>query len=160
MEPTTPLSSAPPPPPASPHQQTTPRPGWWSRNWKWFLPAGCLTMLIAVGVFVALIVMIVFGAMKSSDSYKYAVARAKADPRVISALGRPIREGWFLSGSTHVSGGSGESDLEIPISGPKGKATIYVSVTKSAGKWSYSKMTVQPASGDDIDLTDGSAEAP
>jgi len=106
-----------------------------------------------VVAFVAVIVLVVFGAMKSSDAYKLAVARAKADPRVTAALGTPISEGMFLSGNTNVNGGSGDADLAIPISGPKGKATIYAVATKSAGKWTYSKLTVQVVGGgDEIDL--------
>ena len=33
--------------------------------------------------------------------------------------------------------------MSIPISGPKGKATIYVTATKSGGEWDYSKLYVQ-----------------
>jgi Cytochrome oxidase complex assembly protein 1 len=128
--------------------------GWWSRNWKWFVPTGCcLTPLVLGGTFIAFLVLVVFGAMKQSDVYKMAVARAKADPRVTNALGTPISEGWFLSGKTNVNGGSGDADLSIPISGPKGKGTIYAVATKSGGEWSYSKLDVKiDSTGETIDL--------
>lgn len=91
--------------------------------------------------------------MKQSDAYKMAVARAKADQRVTDALGTPISEGWFLSGKTNVNGASGDADLSIPISGPKGKATIYAVATKSAGDWTYSKLVVKiDSTGETIDL--------
>ncbi len=145
MEPTTP-SNVPAP-------VSAPRPGWWSRNWKWFVPTGCLTMVALVAGFVALIVVIVFGAMKSSDVYKTAVARAKSNPAVIEALGSPLKEGLFLSGKTNVDGASGEADLSIPISGPKGSGTIYAVATKSAGQWNYSTLQVEvKGSGQRIDL--------
>src|SRR5947207_2453356 len=119
------------------------RPGWWSLNWKWFVPTGCcLTPLVLVGGFAAFLILVVFGAMKQTDVYKIAVARAKADSRVIAALGTPIQEGWYLSGNTNVNGGSGDADLSIPLSGPKGKATVYAVATKSGGEWSYSKLQV------------------
>ncbi len=59
--------------------------------------------------------MIVFSAMKSSDVYKDALAQAKAEPAVIEALGSPIKDGMFVSGSTNVNGASGEAGgcLEI-----------------------------------------------
>jgi hypothetical protein len=144
MEPTQPFPPPPQPQPA----------GWWSRNWKWFVPTGCcLTPLILGGAFVAFLVLVVFGAMKQSDAYKMAVARAKSDPRVTSALGTPISEGWFLSGNTNVNGASGDADLTIPISGPKGKGTIYAVATKSAGDWTYSKLVVKiDSTGETIDL--------
>lgn len=104
-------------------------------------------------------VLVVFGAMKQSDAYKMAVARAKSDPRVTSALGTPISEGLFLSGSTNVTGGSGEADLTIPISGPKGKADIYAVATKSGGEWTFSKLAVKIANtGETIDLAGGDSE--
>lgn len=91
--------------------------------------------------------------MKQTDVYQTALARAKADQRVTDALGTPISEGWYLSGSTKVSGGSGEANLSIPISGPRGKGTIYAVATKFAGEWTYSKLAVKiDSSGETIDL--------
>ena len=135
------------------------RPGWWSRNWKWFVPVGCLSMVVLIVLFVAGIVLIVFGAMKSSDAYKTAVARAKANPEVVAAIGTPIEEGMFVSGKTNVDGSSGEANLTIPISGPKGNAKIYAVATKRAGRWNYSTLEVEIDGRDErIDLTGGGGE--
>jgi len=77
---------------------------WWTRNWKWFVPTGCLTILALFLVFVA--------------------------------------------------------DLAIPISGPKGKGTIYVKAAKSLGRWTYSDLIVEiQATRNRIDLLKGSAPA-
>jgi cytochrome oxidase complex assembly protein 1 len=119
------------------------KPNWWTRNWKWFVPLGCFTAVLMFLVFAGSIVVIVFSAMKSTDVYKEALARAKADPAVIEALGLPIRDGFLISGNSNVNGASGESNLAIPISGPKGKGTIYVSATKSLGRWVYSGLVVE-----------------
>ena len=106
-------------------------------------------------LFVACIVFLVFSVMKSSDAYKIAVARAKSDRRVVTALGTPIKEGMFASGKTNVKGPSGEADIGIPISGPKGKATIYAVATKSEGQWRFSKLDVKIAeTGETIDLNE------
>jgi hypothetical protein len=109
----------------------------------WVVPTGCLTMIAAVVAFVMVIVAVVFGAMKSTDVYKRAVATARENPAVMQALGTPIKEGLFLSGSTNVDGASGDANLAIPISGPNGKGKIYVVAKKSAGRWSYSTLEVQ-----------------
>src|SRR5207237_7702078 len=109
------------------------RPNWWKRNWKWFVPLGCFTVALLFLAFVGSILVIVFSAMKSTDVYKQALARAKADPAVIEALGSPIKDGFLVSGNTNVNGASGESNLAIPISGPKGKGIIYVSANRSLG---------------------------
>jgi hypothetical protein len=124
-------------------QPVTSKPNWWKRNWKWFVPLGCLSVTFLFLAFVGSILVIVFGAMKSSDVYREALARAKADPAVIEALGSPIKDGFLISGNTNVNGASGESNLAIPISGPKGKGTIYVSANKSLGQWNYSGLVVE-----------------
>ena len=94
-------------------------------------------------VFVGSIALIVFSAMKSSDIYKDALARAKTHPAVIEALGSPVTEGLLLSGNTNVNGASGETNLSIPVSGPKGKGTIYLAATKSLGRWNYSGLVLE-----------------
>ena len=107
------------------------------------MPTGCFAVMLLFLVFVGSILVIVFSAMKSTEVYKEALARAKADPAVIEALGSPIKDGFLMSGNTNVNGASGESNLAIPISGPKGKGTIYVSANKSLGQWNYSGLTVE-----------------
>ena len=87
---------------------------WWTRNWKWFVPAGCLTIILLFIAFVGSMVMIVFSAIKSTDLYKDPLARAKTHPAVIEALGSPIREGFLVSGNTNVNAASGEGNLSIP----------------------------------------------
>jgi Fungal protein of unknown function (DUF1783). len=123
-------------------QPSTPTPNWWKRNWKWFVPLGCFSVALLFLTFVGSILVIVFSAI-STDVYREALARAKADPAVIEALGSPIKEGFLVSGNTNVNGASGESNLAIPISGPKGKGTIYVSANKSLGQWNYSGLVVE-----------------
>ena len=107
------------------------------------MPLGCFSVVLLFLAFIGSILVVVFSAMKSTDVYKEALARAKADPAVIEALGSPIEEGFLLSGNTNVNGAAGESNLAIPISGPKGKGTIYVSANKSLGQWNYSGLVVE-----------------
>jgi len=117
------------------------------------VPLGCFTVALMFLIFAGSIVVIVFSAMKSTDVYKEALARAKGDPAVIEALGSPIKDGFLVSGNSNVNGASGESNLAIPISGPKGKGTIYVSATKSLGRWIYSGLVVEVSGTHDrIDL--------
>jgi Cytochrome oxidase complex assembly protein 1 len=129
------------PPPIS----SMPKPNWWKRNWKWFVPLGCFSIVVLFVVFVGLVVLIVFSAVKSTDVYKDALARAKAHPAVIEVLGSPVTEGFLVSGNTNVNGASGEANLSIPIAGPKGKGTIYVSAKKSLGQWNYSGLVFEIA---------------
>jgi hypothetical protein len=126
---------------------------WWGRNWKWAVPVGCLTPLLGCGGTIGLIFVVVFGAIKSSDVYTEALAKAKADQRVVAVLGEPIEAGYMVSGNIEVNGPAGKANLAIPISGPKKSGTLNVVATRNAGAWEYSTLQVAPGgSGDPIDL--------
>ena len=62
---------------------------------------------------------------------------------IIEVLGSPITDGFLVSGNTNVNGASGEANLSIPVSGPKGKGTIYAAATKSLGRWNYSGLVLE-----------------
>ena len=115
---------------------------WFARNALWVVPVGCLGLLAALAAFAGLILTIVMGSIKSTDAYHEAVERAKASPQVHAALGEPVKIGWFVSGNVNVSGSSGDADLSIPLSGPQGKGTLYVTARKRAGHWHYEVLEV------------------
>lgn len=138
-------------------QFSTPTPGlmpnarksWLGRNWWKLLAAAFLCMIL----FVAGIVTLIVGAMRGSDVAKEAVARAQSNTLVTQRLGNPISEGWFVGGSINVTPGAGDANLSVPISGPKGKATVYVTAEKTAGTWAYSVMQAAfEGTGDKVDL--------
>lgn len=114
------------------------RKSWFSRNWKWLVP---VILIVCFGLPMMLMAS-VFAAMKNSDAAKESVLRAQANPLVAQQLGTPITEGWLVSGSINTSTTSGDADLAVPISGPKGKAKIYVTAHKASGAWNYSVMEV------------------
>jgi hypothetical protein len=104
-----------------------------------------------IGGFAALI----FGAMKSSVAYSGALERARAAPAVIDALGTPIEDRFYLTGNINVSGPSGKAELEIPVHGPKGDASIYVLATKTLGEWHFEHLIVEIGkTGRRIDLSE------
>jgi hypothetical protein len=123
--------------------------GWWERNWKWAVPA---FVIVSVGVLVWAVFGFVTEAFRSSYAYQEALARARANPAVVEQLGTPIEPGRFVSGSISVSGARGEADLAIPVSGPKGRGTLYARASRRAGEWRFSMLLFAPESGPRIDL--------
>ena len=81
-------------------------------------------------------------------------ARPRASqPGSIEAIGSPISQTGIVSGNSNVSGAVGEANLSIPLSGPKGKATLYVEAKKSADTWFFQTMVVKiEKTGERIDL--------
>lgn len=143
------------------------RPGWWSRNWKWFVPVSLVSLLVFGGLVIALIFTVVMGSIKGSVPYTRAMAQAKSDPALVAELGTPIEAGWFVTGSISTSSGSGShADLSIPISGPKGSGTLHVVALKSpfAAETNDWKITVLEAKVDGrsevINLNEKNTPAP
>ncbi|MBA3426863.1 MAG: hypothetical protein H0U04_20525 [Rubrobacter sp.] len=72
------------------------------------------------------------------------------------AIGKPIDDGLFPSGSFYVSGASGYAEIAIPISGPSGSAAIYGRAEQSLGAWIFTDLVVEvDGSGRRINLLDG-----
>jgi hypothetical protein len=128
---------------------------WYERNKKWAVPVGCLVAIAVIAGFFGGMFFIAFSAIKYSGVYVESLKMAHASPAVVQALGEPIEEGFLVFGSIHVNGPSGEADISIPITGPKGSGTIYAVATKSAGIWRFELLEVDiKGSEDRIDLLD------
>ncbi|MGY6587285.1 MAG: cytochrome c oxidase assembly factor Coa1 family protein [Wenzhouxiangella sp.] len=126
---------------------------WWQRNWKWFVPTLVVSFFALVGALVGAGVFLVFGMVKSSEVYQEALEAAQIHPVVQQRLGQPIEPGWLVMGSISTSGGSGDADLTIPISGPDGEAHVYAVATRFAGQWTFQRLDVVfDDSGKRIDL--------
>ena len=115
---------------------------WLQRNTKWIVLGAIVLSLTLLGLFLAAILMIVAGAMRSSDVYKESLARAQASPQVAALVGTPVEPGFFTSGTINVENRSGDADLHIPLHGPKGEATLDVVARKRDGVWVYESMRV------------------
>ena len=117
--------------------------GWFGRNWKWFVPAGCLSIVVMVVAVAAAGLYFIIGAIKSSDVYQEALAKARSNTAVVRELGEPIEAGWRISGTINVSNDSGNADVRIPVSGPKKSGAVYATAIKKQGKWDFSALEVE-----------------
>jgi hypothetical protein len=106
------------------------------------VPVGCLGLLVVFAGLLAVLGLVLMRGIKSTDAYREALTRAQASPEVRAALGEPVQAGWFTQGKVNVSGPSGDADLSVPLSGPKGKGTLYITAKKQAGRWEYEVLEV------------------
>jgi hypothetical protein len=121
---------------------TRPR-GWWSRNWKWFVPAVILAAIV-VGGFCAY--RAVFG-LRSSEAYQLALKKVQTDASVTGALGEPICEAYWPLPSAQNDTERGESLLLFQVAGPKGKASVSVRACRIDEKWGLRQVEVTPEGG-------------
>ena len=123
-------------------QQMSENEGWWSRNWTWFVPVGCLTIVLLFVVGVAMVIWLAFSSFTSSDVLQGALDAARADPRVVEALGEPIEMNWVISGSIQYRNEEGKADVTLPISGPEDSGSIRIEAVKQGGDWTYHTLEV------------------
>ncbi|MBN8226035.1 hypothetical protein JYK02_00760 [Corallococcus macrosporus] len=131
-----------------------PRQGWWSRNWKWALPVGCLGMVGSCFCFAAIAVGWGYSSIKDMDAYTDAITEAQEDPHVQQALGGTFKPGF--PSSTQVSNVNGRSHAEfvVPLDGPKADGNLHAVADKNGEAWTFSTLYVQVEGGQRIDLLD------
>ncbi len=110
---------------------------WLDRHAGWKIPIGCLLVIVFLGAFVVAVFTVVEASFRKSAVYKEALARAERNPLVANRIGLPLRPARVLQGEINVSGSSGTAHMAIPISGPRGKATINLDARKAAGTWEF-----------------------
>ena len=128
------------------------RRAWWQRNRNAVIGGAALATVFTVAITLA-----VMSVLKASKVYVEAVRRARADARVTAALGAPIKEGWFTTGTVSEdfagSGVTGSAQLSIPLSGRSGRGTIIVRASREPHWWRFTNLRVVTAArGDTIDL--------
>lgn len=120
---------------------------WLERNWKWLVPVSLSGALALFAGVIFAFLFFIMSVVKSSDPFTLAMKTARAHPAVTTALGAPIKEGFFVSGTVSTSGPSGKAELSIPLSGPNGSATLYVKARKSVGQWVFSQLVFEDQGG-------------
>lgn len=120
-----------------------PKKNWWQRNWKWFVPTGCLTLIALFVVFIVTIFFTVTSMLKESTPYVEAFDKVTHHSYVIEQLGEPIEQSALIEGQISLKNNTGDADIRVPLKGPKGEGMLHVIGTKTNEVWTYSKMEVK-----------------
>ena len=125
-----------------------PKKNWWDRNWKWFVPTGCLSLIVLFCLFIGGLFYGVTSMMTNSDAYKEAMNKAQHNELVIQKLGSGIENDGMVSGNISTSDNTGNCNLEIPIKGSKGTGILFVVAHKKV-KWNFDELSVYVNSADE-----------
>ena len=129
---------------------------WMGRNWKWFVPLGCLGVLALLAAALVGLLFMIMSWIQSSEVYTLAMDKARSNPELIRALGEPITDSFITTGKVSTAGASGEADLQTYLMGPEGGGQLYIEATKQAGVWTFDTLQVRlEGEGGVIDLLDG-----
>jgi hypothetical protein len=141
-----------------PDQEQKPR-GWWSRNWKWFVPTVFLCLiLMCSGCLAGIGYMIVYG-LKNQEPYLVAMEKIQANQQAQEAFGQPIRDNSWIPAL--IPDGN-NIDMRWDLVGPKGKGKAYVKSRMIGNKFEIVVIEVVLPDGKKLVLHDegGGNEAP
>lgn len=120
------------------------------RIWAW-VGLGVFLWVVAT---IAGILFFVFSLFMKTEPYMQGLQIVTQSPAIIAELGEPIKPGWYVAGNINVGTSDGKANIDFPISGPKGKGTVYVKAFKDMGKWNLDRIIV------DIDQTHERIDVP
>ncbi|MFL5350866.1 MAG: cytochrome c oxidase assembly factor Coa1 family protein [Hyalangium sp.] len=138
----------------TPEGNMAPQRSWWSRNWKWAAPVGCLGLIGSCGCLTVALIALGFASAKSSTPYEQALNIAKADSEVQATLGPPIESTWSMQSSVHMGDGQSTAEFSVPLHGSKKDGVLHIQATKSGKEWEYQVLQVEVPGQEPIDLTD------
>ena len=142
---------------------------WWSRNWGWATPVGCLLIpLLCCGGGFGSLLLFSTTLIKSSVAYTESLAAVQANAQAQQLLGTPIEAGFFVNGSVnkHLSAdvhsssedsasvqSSGSAEITYPVSGPDGSGTVRIVAEIHRGEWTFKTLVLTiNKTGKSIDL--------
>ncbi|QSQ23617.1 hypothetical protein JY651_01115 [Pyxidicoccus parkwayensis] len=137
-----------------PEGSHVPQRGWWSRNWKWVVPVGCLGALASCGCLGIGIAWFAYSSVSKMGAYTEAVSLATSDEQVRHELGTPIDPGLPRHSSVNSVNGRTEARFDIPLDGPQADGTLHVDAEQpeSGAEWHYRTLSVELQDGRVIDL--------
>ncbi|MFE8601921.1 cytochrome c oxidase assembly factor Coa1 family protein [Archangium violaceum] len=127
--------------------QLVPQPGWWSRNWKWAVPSGCLGLLLSCGCLGALLFSATaWQSLRGTGVLVDAVTQAKQSLEVREALGEPIESSAIPQQYNMYTGNDGSSArFAVGVKGPKASGTLYGEGHKKDDEeaWTFTTLKVE-----------------
>jgi hypothetical protein len=138
----------------SPEGNMAPRGGWFSRNWKWAVPVGCLGIIASCFCVGGIATFMGFNALKNNAAYVQALGIAMGDDEVQATLGAPIKPGFFPEkSSVNYNNGQQTAQFAMPLKGSKMEGVLRVEAVKTGDSWTYQVLQVEIPGREPIDLT-------
>ncbi|MGA2059035.1 MAG: cytochrome c oxidase assembly factor Coa1 family protein [Thermoguttaceae bacterium] len=119
--------------------------GWWSRNWKWFVPSVFLCMILICCGGPLGIGYLFFSKLYNSEAYKMTMQKIESNEELKQELGQPITNLLSPPPSFRMeenADGSGLVDARWEIEGPKGRGRAHVIARMRDNKWEIVSIDV------------------
>jgi hypothetical protein len=136
--------------------------GWFRRNWRWFVPALLLTIVVVGG---GALYWNFYIRVYNLEVCQAAMKTIAADKGMQDSLGQPMAPAKWPSREVMPNARVEESEIDIrwTIEGPKAKALAHLLAKRRQGKWQTVMLEVTPAGGKKVAIQEvgtGEDEAP
>jgi len=108
---------------------------------------GAAIVLAIGGIFAGCLLYTINKMMRSSKPYQMAMDKATASPCVVAKLGTPLLSKGMISGNLEEGPSDGSADLDIPLTGPKGKGSLHVEAELLDSVWNLKDLTLAYSEG-------------
>ncbi len=122
--------------------------GWWSRNWKWFIPTILLCLILMCGGCLVGFAALFITGLRHMEPYVITMDKIQEDKEAQEAFGQPIKDdSWFPV----ITPDGNNFDIRWDLSGPKGKGKAHVKARMTGGnQWEINKIDVILPDGKEI----------
>ena len=137
----------------SPEGNMAPQRSWWSRNWKWAVPVGCLGLMVSCCGFALVAGALGWNTITNNPASVRAVEIAQADSEVQAVLGTPIQTSpWKQQSEVSYKNGRSTAQATIELDGPKADGVLRIDAIELNDNWSYLVLEVEVPGRQPIDL--------
>ena len=129
-------------------------PGWWARNWKWFVLVVTVAPCLVCGLGGYGLLSFSSSYLRRLDAYQLALETVCASEDLQAVIGQPIEE---VESVMAVQGRLGKSEEGTPVAnltfyvdGPKGRAKVMAHAFVKNDDWHLNQLEAQPIGHDPI----------
>lgn len=132
-----------------------PQRSWWSKNWKWAVPVGCLGLMASCCGATLVAGALGWNVITNNPASTRALEIAKADSEVQAVLGTPIQTSPLKQqNNVQYANGQSRAEAAIELDGPKADGVLRMEAVKSNDEWIYRVLQVEVPGQEPIDLMD------
>lgn len=102
---------------------------------KWKIPRAIARSVFGFVVVAGILFAGIRVMLVDTPAHTEALARARANPLIQAALGTPITEDRWVTGSVNYRNGEGTTTVKSTLRGPRGHGTLLERATKDATGW-------------------------
>jgi len=124
-------------------------PGWWARNWKWFVPLVTVAPCLVCGLGGLGLLSFSSSNARRMDAYQIALDTVRGSEDLQAVIGQPIEEVESLlmpaqGRQAKTEEGTIVASVTFYVEGPKGRAKVTAQAYEKNDDWRLNQLEAEP----------------